>query len=116
MSSQVQPRAVSEDIELRIIDRDGVEHSLTALPGQSLMELATSNSIAGIDGDCGGCCACGTCRMELPPDIAQRLEPPAAEEAGLLEFTGELSDNHRLGCQVPVSSLLDGCLIRVATE
>lgn len=116
MSSSGQLRAMSEDIELTMIDRDGREHVLTGCVGQSLMELATANSIAGIDGDCGGCCACGTCCMELPAEVLSRLDPPQADEAGLLEFTGELSGNHRLGCQVSISSVLQGCCIRVATE
>ena len=44
---------------------DGTEYIVEAAIGESLMTVALDNSIPGIDGDCGGECACGTCHVIL---------------------------------------------------
>src|SRR3546814_18942378 len=51
---------------MRIIFRqaEGDECIVTATAGDNLMHVALANDIAGIPGDCGGQCACGTCRSE----------------------------------------------------
>ncbi|WP_156502705.1 2Fe-2S iron-sulfur cluster-binding protein, partial [Oleiphilus sp. HI0067] len=48
---------------ITLIEHDGTEHSLSYENGQSVMEVATENMVPGIDADCGGECACGTCHV-----------------------------------------------------
>ena len=45
------------------IEANGTEHGVDVDNGVSVMEAAIQNSVPGIDGDCGGNCACATCRF-----------------------------------------------------
>ncbi len=47
------------------IEHDGTEHSTELGVGKSLMQIALDHGIPGIDADCGGECACGTCHVIL---------------------------------------------------
>ena len=35
-------------------------------PGMTVMEAAVKNSVPGIAAECGGACACATCRLPCP--------------------------------------------------
>jgi len=50
---------------LLFISHDGVEQSVEAKIGESIMEAAVKNSVIGIDADCGGACACATCHVYI---------------------------------------------------
>ncbi|HAC57094.1 MAG TPA: 2Fe-2S ferredoxin, partial [Rhodobiaceae bacterium] len=43
------------------IEDNGTEHTIDVPNGTTLMEAAVKQGIPGIDGDCGGACACATC-------------------------------------------------------
>ncbi len=102
-------------VKLKYIDAAGLEHEVEAEAGETLMQVATANGVSGIDGDCGGCCACGTCRIALPAELYAQLGEPGDEEQGVLEFVENDQAHVRLGCQIEVSALLDGAVVKVAT-
>lgn len=105
----------SASVRFRYVDVDGVTHDVTAQIGDTLMTVATSNLIRGIDGDCGGNCACGTCHVVIDEALASKLGPSNNDERELLAFIGHgTSQGHRLGCQVTVTPALEGALISVA--
>jgi 2Fe-2S ferredoxin len=72
------------------------------------MEGATTNSVSGIDADCGGACACATCHVYIEKDWLARI--PAAEEAELamLDCTANVTPASRLSCQIKVTGALAG--------
>ena len=45
------------------IEDNGTEHTIDVPNGTTLMEAAVKQGIPGIDGDCGGVCACATCHV-----------------------------------------------------
>lgn len=45
------------------VSHDGEKHEAPLDEGQSLMQIAVDNMVPGIDGDCGGEAACGTCHV-----------------------------------------------------
>ena len=47
-------------VKIIYIEHDGTEHPVDVDAGTSIMEGAVSNSIPGIDADCGGGGACAT--------------------------------------------------------
>ena len=49
--------------KITFIEHDGTEHVVEFEAGASLMQIAVDNMIPGIDADCGGECACGTCHV-----------------------------------------------------
>ena len=66
---------------------DGEQHEAPLEEGSSLMQVATNNAIPGIDADCGGEAACGTCHVVVDQDeratlIRDRASQLAAD-AGL---------------------------------
>ena len=46
---------------ITLIEFNGQDHTIEAETGKSLMQNAIDNAVPGIDADCGGACACGTC-------------------------------------------------------
>ena len=94
-------------------DVDGTERSAEAKVGQSVMEVAISNSIPGIDADCGGACACATCHVYVDDSWTEKVGGPGDLEKDLLEFADDVRDSSRLSCQISVTDDLDG--LKVAT-
>lgn len=82
--------------------------------GTSVMEGAVRNGVPGIDGDCGGACACATCHVYVDEAFVDRLTPPDEMEDELLDGTAsERAPNSRLSCQIPLTAELDGLTVRV---
>ena len=46
---------------VHFIDPQGIEHTIDAPVGKSLMQVALDHAVPGILGDCGGACSCATC-------------------------------------------------------
>lgn len=97
-------------------DRTGVDRVVDVATGGSLMQAAVDNQIAGIDADCGGACACATCHVYLPADLAVRIPAPDDMEQSMLEFAENVAENSRLSCQITVTDDFDGVEIIVPEE
>ncbi|SFF57062.1 ferredoxin, 2Fe-2S [Fontimonas thermophila] len=81
--------------------------------GSSLMEIAKMHAVPGIDGDCGGCCACGTCHVIVDEAWRNRLPPITSAEAQMLAIHAGADPGSRLACQIPATAALDGLRVRV---
>lgn len=95
------------------ITADGVERRIDAANGISLMQLALTNGVAGIIGECGGVLSCATCHVYVDATWYERLAPPQAAELAMLEFADEPTALSRLGCQIKVRDELNGMIVRV---
>lgn len=98
---------------ITFIEHDGTEHSAELNAGSSLMQIAVDHGIPGIDGDCGGSCACGTCHVIFEDKAANHLKPSEADELQLLDMTPEREALSRLACQIPVTEEMDGLIVRL---
>ncbi len=98
---------------ITLIEADGREHVLDVEPGLTIMEAARNAGVPGILADCGGSCACGTCRIYI--DGAWRGTVGAAheEEAATIEAYEDAALGTRLSCQVKVTADLDGLVVRM---
>ncbi|MGJ8669830.1 MAG: 2Fe-2S iron-sulfur cluster-binding protein [Oceanococcus sp.] len=112
---ETQVASKLETISITMIDQHGQSHEIDASPGETLMEVAKANDIAGIDADCGGCCACGTCRMDISPTLQQLLPPALDDELAVIAFVGDDSGTQRLGCQIEITPEFHLAKIKVAT-
>lgn len=92
---------------------DGTERSIDIKKGDSIMEGAVKNGVAGIDADCGGACSCATCMVYVAADWVERLPPKDSTEAAMLEFCPHVEPSSRLSCQIPVTDALDGLRLKV---
>ena len=98
--------------KITFIDFEGVERSVEATNGDSVMEAAVSNDVPGIDADCGGACACATCHVYIDEAWVDAVGKPEDLEAEMLEVAEEVRDNSRLSCQIKVSDELDGLVVK----
>lgn len=90
------------------VEHSGAEHSIDVPAGTSLMEGALDNSVPGIDADCGGACACGTCHVKLDKDWFDKLEERDANEESMLSLAVDVTDTSRLACQITSNDILEG--------
>ncbi len=98
---------------ITLIEFSGTEHTIRAQAGKSLMQNALDNGVPGIDADCGGSCACGTCHVFVDPEwLAQTGQRTEMEEA-MLGMRPDRADNSRLSCQIQVTDALDGLSVRL---
>jgi len=97
--------------KITFIDYQGNETSVDAVNGDSLMEAAVSNDVAGIDADCGGACACATCHVYVSEDWMHVVGNPEDLESEMLDVADEVKENSRLSCQIKVSDEMDGMVV-----
>lgn len=104
---------VGDVTTITFIDRDGRKRSVEGNAG-TLMELARNAGIAGIIGECGGACACGTCHVHLCERGLAALGPATGAEMNILEFEDNAAAQSRLACQIKVANVPDGLTFTVA--
>lgn len=98
--------------EVTYIEAGGAVHKVDVPNGLSVMDGAKRFTIPGIDGDCGGACACGTCHVYIEQGWFDRLPPMEELERDMLDFAFDVRENSRLSCQVKVGPELDGLVVR----
>lgn len=98
---------------ITFIDQAGKQHVLEGQNGQSIMELAVANNVPGIQAECGGACACGTCHIYFDQSFADKVNERDDMEEAMLEYAFEVEENSRLSCQIQVSDALDGLVLRL---
>ena len=96
---------------ITFVSHDGGSREVQGQVGQSLMSLAVASGIPGIDGDCGGAMACGTCHVKVPGEWLERAGPASEHETCLLGVTLDPGPGSRLACQVILSDALDGMTV-----
>ena len=93
------------------IAHHGGRRDVTVPAGTTLMRAATDHNVPGIDGDCGGQCACATCHVFVDAAWMARVGLRNRNEDDMLNFAAELRDSSRLACQIVVSDELDGLVV-----
>jgi len=99
-------------VKITFIEPNGTEHLINANCGESVMTAAVNNGVPGIDGDCGGNCACATCHVYVRQNINDTANE---EEKTMLTIADDATDESRLGCQILVSEALDGLKVYLPT-
>jgi 2Fe-2S ferredoxin len=100
--------------KITYVQHDGTEHPLELQDGTTLMEGAVTNGVPGIDGDCGGFCACGTCHVHVDAAWRELVGPPQSEEeVEMLQLTSEAAPDSRLACQIRMRKELNGLVVRL---
>lgn len=95
------------------VQHDGRAEVVEVPVGSSLMRGAVDNDIAGIDGDCGGNCACATCHVFVDPAWLAVTGVQTEAEDEMLAFADGAAENSRLGCQITVTAAMDGLVVRL---
>ena len=105
------------DITIKITDREGVQHEILAPTDMSmnLMEVIRSYELAedGTIGVCGGIAMCSSCQVYIV-DGAEKLNQMEDEEDAMLAEAYHVKDNSRLGCQIPITTEIEGLEVEIA--
>lgn len=99
--------------QITFIEHDGTEHSVELEPGKSLMQIAMDNLVPGIDADCGGECACGTCHVVVEAKWMTKTGDIGDAERQMLDLNPEQSENSRLACQIATSEELADMVVHL---
>ena len=100
-------------VRITFIQAGGESHTIEAQAGQSLMEAAMAALVPGLAAECGGELTCATCHVYVEPEFAERFDPPADDEAEMLECALDPGPTSRLSCQLPLSEEADGLIVRL---
>ena len=108
-----QPRSSRSTMaKITYIQPDGVSRTVDAQPGVTVMEAAKLNSVAGIEAECGGACACATCHVYIDGAWLAKVGKPGDMEEDMLDFAFDVREASRLSCQIKVTAALDGLVLR----
>ena len=100
-------------VKLTYVESNVTEYTVDVDEGLSIMEGAVSNSIPGIDADCGGGCACATCMIFVDIEWKEKINPMSEEEESMIDFHEYKDENSRLSCQIPVTAEMDGMILKL---
>ena len=107
-----------EDVTLFITDRDGVKHEVQAPTDMAMnvMEVVRSYELApeGTIGVCGGMAMCASCQCYVTSE--HELPEMEYDEEAMLAEAFNVEDNSRLGCQLNITTVLDGLEVTLAPE
>ena len=98
---------------ITLIEHGGETHEIQAEPGKSLMQNAVDLGIPGIDADCGGAGACGTCHCFVDVDWQSVTGAADVLEESMLGMRPDRDDSSRLSCQIDVTAEMDGLVVRL---
>ena len=98
---------------IRFVDDAGTIYAGRAEIGSSVMRAAIHHAVPGIEAECGGACACTKCHVHVANDWWDKVGPPNAVEAGMLEFVADRRDTSRLSCQIRLQPYLDGLVVHL---
>ncbi len=103
------------DITVKIKDREGKVHEVQAPTdmAMNLMEVCKAYELP-VEGTCGGMAMCASCQCYILSD--HTLPEMSQDEDLMLAEAFYVEDNSRLGCQIPITSELDGLEIELAPE
>ncbi len=109
---------MANDITITITDREGISHEVQAPTdmNMSIMEVIRAYELApeGTIGICGGIAMCASCQCYVLNDFP--LPEKNDEEQAMLWEAFNVKENSRLGCQIHITTDLDGLEIELAPE
>jgi len=100
-------------LKITFIQPDGKQQTVSVKAGVTVMEAAKLNLVPGIEGECGGACACATCHVYVTDEWQEKAGKPSEMEEDMLDFAFDVRDSSRLSCQVKMSDELNGITVKV---
>lgn len=99
-------------VEINFIQGGEDEKRVIATGGQTLMEAAIANGVDGIEAQCGGSCACGTCHIWIDPAWTAIVGQPSSDEADMLQELEDVDETSRLSCQIRITAAMNGLIVK----
>ena len=98
---------------ITLVQHSGESHTIEAEVGKSLMLNAVEQAVPGIDADCGGAGACGTCHCFVEAQWQQTTGEADVLEESMLGMRPDREANSRLSCQIDVTPDMDGLVVHL---
>ena len=109
---------MSSDISIKITDRHGTTHKVEAPTDMALnlMEVVRMYELApeGTIGICGGMAMCASCQCYI--NTNHELPEKSDDEDAMLSEAFNVKPNSRLGCQIQMTTELNGLEVELAPE
>jgi ferredoxin len=109
---------MSQDVTVYITDRYGERHQVQAPTdmNMNIMEVVRMYELAeeGTIGVCGGMAMCASCQCYILNDI--QIPEKSDDEDAMLWEAFNVKENSRLGCQIQITSEIDGLELELAAE
>ena len=99
-------------VKITFIDVEGTARTVEGEVGSTVMETAIKQGVPGIEAECGGACACSTCHVYVDESWREKVGEPSPMEEGMLDFAYGVQPSSRLSCQIKVTEVLDGLVVR----
>ena len=99
-------------VKITFIDVEGTARTVEGEVGSTVMETAIKHGVPGIEAECGGACACSTCHVYIEEEWRAKVGEPSPMEEDMLDFAYGVQHNSRLSCQIKVTEVLDGLVVR----
>jgi 2Fe-2S ferredoxin len=97
---------------MTFIERNGTAREVDAPAGLSVLEVAHKHGVD-IEGACEGSLACSTCHVIIDAAWLTKLAKPTEDEEDMLDLAFGLEKTSRLGCQIVMSDVLDGLIVKL---
>ena len=106
---------MSADIRIYVTDREGKHHELIAPTDMqmNLMEVCKAYELP-VEGTCGGMALCASCQCYV--ESSHPLPERSDDEEAMLAEAFHVKDTSRLGCQILMTTELDGLEIVLAPQ
>ena len=101
------------DVKITVIDRENQSHLLDAPTDMNLnvMELCKMYELP-VEGTCGGMALCASCHCYVESE--HELSDMSDDEIAMLDAAFFVEKNSRLGCQLRITSTMEGLIVRLA--
>ena len=99
-------------VKITFIDVEGTTRTVEGEVGATVMETAIKHGVPGIEAECGGACACSTCHVYVDEGWREKVGEPSPMEEDMLDFAYGVQPSSRLSCQIKVTEVLDGLVVR----
>ncbi len=108
---------MSEELEIKVITRDGVTNTLRRGAGHETLMQLLYESDQGVEAACGGCASCATCHVYISEEWVDRIPPRDQVEDLLLTYSEHFDPaRSRLSCQIQLSDVMGGLTLEIAPE
>ncbi len=103
------------DVNITVTDREGAVHNIVAPTdmAMNLMEVFKAYELP-VEGTCGGMAMCASCQCYVTS--SHDLVDMQDEEEAMLSEAFFVKSNSRLGCQIPITSQLEGLEVELAPD
>jgi 2Fe-2S ferredoxin len=103
-------------IAVTFVQPDGRKETFAAQPGETVLDVALDNAVAGILGQCGGGATCCTCHCWIDKPWSEKFALPSRNEQEMLEYAWGHNEASRLVCQLDLQPAHDGLQVRVPQQ